>query len=54
LRAPVRGPQAAVALAERASEDLRAAGKVSGDLLFTATDDADITVDAQIAPAPPG
>ncbi len=48
-RAEVSGPESAVALAERASEDLRAAGKISGDLVFTVTEDAEITVDAEVA-----
>ena len=51
-RATVSGPADAVALAERAADDLKAAGKISGDLTFTATDAAEITVDAEIAPAP--
>ena len=45
-----RGPAAALALAERAADDLKAAGKVVGELAFTPTDAAEITVDAEIAP----
>ncbi len=51
-RAVVAGPAHAVALAERAAADLKAAGKVVGDLTFTPTDAADITVDAEIAAQP--
>jgi valyl-tRNA synthetase len=47
-RATVHGPAAALALAERAADDLRAAGKVTGELAFTATDATEITVDAEI------
>ena len=51
-RATVTGPAAAVALAEQASDDLRAAGKVTGELAFTAGPGAELTVDAEVAPAP--
>ena len=51
-RADVRGPAAALALAERAAADLRAAGKVAGDLIFTPTDADDVTVAAEFAPQP--
>jgi valyl-tRNA synthetase len=54
-RVVVSGPAAAVALAEKAAEDLRAAGRVTGELTFTPSDDAastDITVDADVAPQP--
>jgi valyl-tRNA synthetase len=50
--AEVRGPAAALALAERASADLKAAGKIVGDLTFSPTDATDITVAAEIAPQP--
>jgi valyl-tRNA synthetase len=46
----VTGPAASLALAEQAADDLRAAGKIVGDLTFTATDDTEIAVDAVIAP----
>src|SRR3954471_6565081 len=52
LRATVTGPADAVALAEQAADDLRAAGKVTGDLLFSPGDQAEITVDAEVAPQP--
>lgn len=55
-RAVVTGPAAAVELAEKAADDLRAAGRVTGELTFVASDDAattDITVDAEVAPQEP-
>ena len=51
-RATVTGPAAAVALAEQASDDLRAAGKVTGELVFTAGSGPDLTVDAEVTPQP--
>jgi len=51
-RATVTGPAAAVALAEQASDDLRAAGKVTGELVFTAGPGPDLTVDAEVTPQP--
>jgi hypothetical protein len=46
----VRGPQALVEAAAAAADDLRRAGHVQGDLLFTPTDGAsEITVSAQLA-----
>jgi valyl-tRNA synthetase len=45
----VTGPATAVAFAELAAEDLRAAGNVTGELAFTSTEDPDLRVDAQIA-----
>jgi valyl-tRNA synthetase len=48
-RAEVRGPAAVVASAQAATDDLRAAGKVTGDLVFTASDDGEVTVDAEVA-----
>jgi valyl-tRNA synthetase len=51
-RAEVSGPAAALALAAKASADLKAAGKIVGDLTFTPTDATVITVDAEIAPQP--
>ncbi|MGH3371840.1 MAG: class I tRNA ligase family protein, partial [Nocardioidaceae bacterium] len=47
----VTGPAEAVALAEQAAEDLRAAGNITGELTFTAGE-GDIVVDAQIAEQP--
>jgi valyl-tRNA synthetase len=45
----VTGPAAAVAFAELAADDLRAAGNVTGELAFTTTEEPDLRVDAQIA-----
>jgi valyl-tRNA synthetase len=47
--ATVSGPADQLALAERAAEDLRAAGKVTGPLTFTPTDAPTLTVDAEVA-----
>ncbi len=61
LTATVRGPAPVLELAERALADVRAAGRVSGELLLTpdATDGPDgaevpagVRVDAQLAPTP--
>ena len=49
--AEVTGPSAALALAERASDDLKAAGKIVGDLTFTPTDADTLSVRAEIAEA---
>ncbi|MGN6130589.1 MAG: class I tRNA ligase family protein, partial [Nocardioidaceae bacterium] len=48
-RVVVRGPAGQLALAARAAEDLRAAGKIVGELRFSATDEAEITVAAEVA-----
>jgi hypothetical protein len=56
MRAPlgsvqVTGPADLVGFAERASEDLRAAGNVVGDLLFVSDPSAEeLQVTAQISP----
>jgi valyl-tRNA synthetase len=50
--AEVSGPSAALALAERASDDLKAAGKIVGDLTFNPTDADTLSVRAEIAPSP--
>jgi valyl-tRNA synthetase len=47
-RVEVRGPAEQVALVEKAREDLKAAGRVTGDIVFTPTDDAEVTVDAEV------
>jgi len=50
-RVEIRGPEAHVRAAELAADDLRKAGKITGDLVFTvAADDAPISVDAELAP----
>ena len=46
----VAGPAAEVARAEQAAADLRAAGQVTGDLAFVATDAGSTSVEARIAP----
>jgi valyl-tRNA synthetase len=46
------GPADLLALAERAADDLKAAGKIVGELSFTPTDSEGLTVDAEIAAAP--
>jgi valyl-tRNA synthetase len=51
--ATVTGPARQVALAEQAAEDLRAAGKIVGELTFTGTDHPELTVSAEIAPPTP-
>ncbi len=51
-RVEVSGPADRLAQAERAGEDLRAAGKIVGELRFTPTGDPEITVAAEVA-APP-
>ena len=55
-RVAVTGPAAAVALAEKAADDLRAAGRITGALTFTPSDApsaTEITVDAEVAPQEP-
>ncbi|HET7532567.1 MAG TPA: valine--tRNA ligase, partial [Nocardioidaceae bacterium] len=47
----VTGPADAIALAEQVSEDLRAAGNITGELVFT-PGEGEITVEAQIAEQP--
>lgn len=49
-RVEITGPAAMVAAAELAADDLRAAGKIVGDLVFTADDAAEISVAAELAP----
>ncbi len=52
-RVTVRGPAGLVSLVEQAAEDLRAAGRVSGELAFEAaeTPGGELVVDAEVAPA---
>ncbi|QNN53401.1 valine--tRNA ligase [Nocardioides mesophilus] len=53
-RVVVSGPAATVALAEQAADDLRAAGRITGELLFTADEQggegAELKVAAEVAP----
>jgi valyl-tRNA synthetase len=47
-RVEIAGPEALVKAAELAAADLRAAGKIVGDLVFTVSDATEITVDAEL------
>jgi valyl-tRNA synthetase len=47
-RVEIAGPEELVRAAELAAADLRAAGKIVGDLVFTATDATEITVAAEL------
>ncbi|MBA3311359.1 MAG: valine--tRNA ligase [Nocardioidaceae bacterium] len=49
--ATVRGPADQLRLAALALDDLRAAGRITGEVAFVATEAADITVDADLVPA---
>ncbi|HET6628020.1 MAG TPA: valine--tRNA ligase [Nocardioidaceae bacterium] len=49
----VTGPAAALELAERAADDLRASGNIIGDLTFTPAAGDEISVRAEIAPTEP-
>jgi valyl-tRNA synthetase len=52
-RVEVAGPGALVRAAQAAADDLCKAGKITGDLVFTARDDLDeLTVTADLADAP--
>ncbi|GAA4733067.1 valine--tRNA ligase [Nocardioides endophyticus] len=54
-RVDIRGPQALVAAAELAADDLRKTGKIVGDLVFTPVEGAtEITVEAELAPVAEG
>jgi valyl-tRNA synthetase len=54
-RVEVSGPAALVTAAEAAADDLRKAGKVTGELVFTTQDDLDeLTVTAELADVPEG
>ena len=48
-RATVHGPADALELAERADEDLKAAGKITGELSFVADGATEVTVEANVA-----
>jgi valyl-tRNA synthetase len=48
-RATVTGPAEALALAEQAADDLRASGRIVGDLAFTPDGSTEIAVDAELA-----
>ncbi|MCL8026476.1 valine--tRNA ligase [Nocardioides bruguierae] len=52
-RVEVTGPAATVAAAEKAADDLRRTGTITGDLVFTAAgDDAEVSVSAELAEVP--
>jgi valyl-tRNA synthetase len=48
-RVEITGPEALVRGAEQAAADLRAVGKITGELVFTATDDPELKVAAELA-----
>jgi valyl-tRNA synthetase len=48
-KATVSGPADALALAEQATEDLRSAGKITGELEFAPSEDPEIAVTADVA-----
>ncbi|MFL6022582.1 MAG: valine--tRNA ligase [Marmoricola sp.] len=49
-RVEISGPAALVAAAETAAGDLRKVGKIVGELVFTATDATELSVEAELAP----
>ncbi|MDP2773238.1 MAG: valine--tRNA ligase [Nocardioides sp.] len=49
-RVEISGPEALVRAAELAEADLRASGKITGELVFTATDATELSVTAELAP----
>jgi valyl-tRNA synthetase len=49
-RVEISGPAHLVAAAELAADDLRATGKVTGELVFTANESTEISVAAELAP----
>ena len=53
-RVEVRGPAETVRAAELAADDLRRTGRVTGELVFTATGDTEISVVAELAEPPQG
>ena len=50
LRAEISGPAALVEAAQAAAADLKKVAKVTGDLVFTATDANELSVQAELAP----
>ncbi len=50
-RAQVTGPASDLAHAEQAADDLRAAGKITGELTFEPTDEPELTVTAELVPS---
>jgi len=53
-RVEISGPTALVESAQAAAEDLRKVGKIIGELVFTASDAAELSVRAELAPSPEG
>jgi valyl-tRNA synthetase len=51
-RVEISGPADRVAAAQTAEGDLRKAGKIVGELVFTTTDDTELTVTAEVAADP--
>jgi len=49
-RVEIAGPEVLVRAAELAADDLRSAGKIVGDLVFTADESAEISVAAELVP----
>ena len=49
-RVEISGPEALVRAAELAQADLRASGKITGELIFTPTDATELSVSAELAP----
>jgi valyl-tRNA synthetase len=49
-QATVTGPATALSFIEAALPDLRAAGKITGDVTLAESPDTELTVEAQLAP----
>ena len=49
-RLEIAGPEALLAGARQAEADLRAAGRIVGEVVLTATDATELTVTAELAP----
>ena len=49
-RVEISGPEGLVSAARLAADDLRALGKVTGDLVFTTTDGDELKVAAELSP----
>ncbi len=48
-RVEITGPEAAITAVRAAEADLRGSGKIVGDLVFTVSDDAELSVTAELA-----
>ncbi len=51
VKATISGQAETLALIEQATDDLRAAGRISGDLVLAQSDDAEVRVEAELASA---